>query len=275
MWWGYDIPSLHAVLGLAKHMPCHHACNFWACGTCIMPSLHAVAELVGHMPCHHYMQVWSIWGRCHAIIKCNFRAYETYDMHSAITSYWFILVCIIMYYFIMLSTLSLIGPTSPTPWCLQGMHHVIIICSLGPWVGTCHILITCSSRACDAYAMPSLHVVAKLMAHMPCPHYMQFWSLYGICHATILCNSGIYWAYGMLLWNAMVELMIHMSCPPVIASYCFVMLYIMAYYFVLRCDWLHSKPYRYDKPYTLGPLRHVLCPSLHMLLELGGVYVIS
>jgi hypothetical protein len=42
-------------------------------------------------------------------------------------------------------------------------------------------------------------------------------------------------------------------------NYCFVLLCIALYYFGLLCIWLHSKPYRYYGPYTLGPLRHALC----------------
>ena len=187
------MPSSHAVLELARrHMPCHHACNFWACGdTYAMPSLHAIPELVGYMPYHHYTQVWSIWGICHALIKCNFRAFEAHAMPSAITSYWFTFIYITLYYIILHCNLSLIDPMSPKPWCLQDMHHVLTTCSPGACVGMGHTLTTCSSGAC----MLSLHAIPELVAYMPCPHYMQFWSLCGRCHVTITYTSGIYTGY--------------------------------------------------------------------------------
>ena len=187
------------------------------------------------MPCHHYMQVWGIWGICHAFSKCNFRAYEAYALPSAITSYCFTLVCITSYYFILHCTLSLIDPMSPTPCSLQDMHHVLIACSPGAWVGMCHVLVTCSSRACDVCVMQSLHAVPELMAHVPCPHYMQFWSLCGMYYATITCSSGMHWAWDILLLNAISELVIHMPCPrllPCIALYCFVLCHITLYYFI-------------------------------------------
>ena len=233
--WAYAMPSLYAVQELARHMLCHHLCNFWACDACAMPSLHAVPKLMGHLPCHHYMQVWSIWGMCHAFIKCNFRACKAYAMPSAITSYWFALVCITLYYFILHCTLSLIDPMGPKPWCLQDMYHVVIMCSPGAYMGICHILITCSPWACNSYAMPSPHAISELGAQMPCPHYMQFLSLVHICHALITCNSGIYWAYAMPTLNEISELWAHMLCPPVIALYCIVLLCVPLYYVVLCC----------------------------------------
>ena len=222
------MPSLHAVLELARPMPCHHACNSWACDINAMPSLHAVPKLAGHMPYHHYMQVWSIWGICHALIKCNFRACDTYTTPSAITSYWFTLVYITLYYTILHCILSLIGPMSPKPWCLQGMYHAIIICSPGAKVGICHILLTCSSGAC----MPSLHAIPEFVAHMPCPHHMQFWSLYGICHTTITCSSRIY--TGQMSCHCLMQFrsLWYICHPP---GYCFVLLCIALYYFKLLC----------------------------------------
>ena len=85
----------------------------------------------------------------------------------------------------------------------------------------CHALIKCSFWAWGTYAMPSLHTVLELVWHMPCHHYMQFWN--------------IYWAYDMPSLNAISELVIHMPCPPVIALYCFMLLCITLYYFVLCC----------------------------------------
>ena len=163
-----------------------------------MLSLHAIPELVGHMPYHHYMQVWSIWGKCHAIIKCNSQAFEAYVIPSAITSHWFTLVCITSCYIILHRTLSLIDPMSPKPWCLHDMCHVLIICSPGAWVCIYHVLITCNSGACEAYAMPSFHAVSELV---------------DICHAIITCSSGACMAYAMLLLHVVLEWVVHRSYP--------------------------------------------------------------
>ena len=197
-----------------------------------MPSLHAVPELARHMSCHQYMQVWSVWGRYHAILKCNFWACGAYAMPSTISPYWFALVCITLYCFISYCPLSLISPMSPKPWCLQDIGHILIICSPGAWLCICYVLITCSSGACNTYAMPPLHAVSELGAHMPYPHYMQFWSLYSICHATIICSSRMCRAYAMPSLNAISELVIYMQCPQLllcIALYCFVLCCIALY----------------------------------------------
>ena len=192
------MPSLHAILELARHMPCHHSCNFWACDTCVLLSLHAIPELVGHMPYHHYMQVWSIWGKCHAIIKCNSQAFEAYVIPSAITSHWFTLVCITSCYIILHRTLSLIDPMSPKPCCLHDMCHVLIICSPGACLGICHLL---------------LHAVLELAMYVSCHHCMQFPSLWHICHAIITCSSGACMAYAMPPLHAILECVGHMPCP--------------------------------------------------------------
>ena len=94
----------------------------------------------------------------------------------------------------------------------------------------CHALITCSSGACAAYAMPPLYAVLEYIL--------------GIWHAIIKCNFGACNAYVM---------------HPVIALYCIVLLCVTMYYFHLLCIPLHSKPYRNYGPYSLGPLRHALC----------------
>ena len=52
-------------------------------------------------------------------------------------------------------------------------------------------------------------------------------------------------------------------------SYCFVLLYVTLYYFVLLCIVLHSKPYRPYGPYTLWPLRHALCHHYMWFWSLG------
>ena len=153
-------------------------------------------------------------------------------MPLAITSYWFIFICIPLYYFILHCTLSLIGPMSPKPWCLHGIYHVLTTCNPGAWVGICHVLITCRSGACNAYVMQSLHAISELMAYMPCPHYMQLWSLPGICHATITCSSRMCRAYAMPSLNAISELVIYMQCPQLL-------LCIALYYFVLLCITLY------------------------------------
>ena len=58
-------------------------------GTWDMLSLHAVLELAWHMPCHHYMQFWSVQGICHAIIKCSFGAFGAHATFSATISCYF------------------------------------------------------------------------------------------------------------------------------------------------------------------------------------------
>ena len=51
--------------------------------------------------------------------------------------------------------------------------------------------------------------------------------------------------------------------------YCFVLLHVTLYYFMLLCIWLHSEPYRCDGPYTLVPLRHALCHQCIWFWSLG------
>ena len=175
---------------LGEHMPyplymqfwglqgtCHAiiVCSVWACGKDGIASSHAVLELVVHMTKHYYMQVWSAWGIYHSIIKCNFWACDTYAMPSTITSYWFMLVCTTLDYFIFYCTLSLVDHMGPEAWCLQAMCHVLITCSPGAWLGICHSLITwrygacnthaiikCNFWACTTYAMPSLQIALEL-----------------------------------------------------------------------------------------------------------------
>ena len=180
---------------------CHAimTCSFWAYDIYDMPSLHAVLRLARHMPCHHYMQVWSIWSICHALIKCNFWAWEAYAMPSAIMLHCLVLLCIISSYFILYWTLSLSCPMCPKLCGLQDMYHLLIICSPVDWAGISHGLSTCSPGACQAYAMPSFmqflslwhmchalttcssiacgaHAMSPLcaglgcMVHMPCLH---------------------------------------------------------------------------------------------------------
>jgi hypothetical protein len=158
----YNMPSLHAVLELARHMSCHLLYSTRTCDTSVMSSFHTIPELAVHMPGHHYMQFWSTWGIGHALIKCNFWAWEAYAMPSAITSYWFALVCITLYYFILHCTLSFATPIGSKPWCHQDIGHVLVTCGPRAWLGM-----------------------------MPCPHYMQFCSLQYICHAIITC---LFWA---------------------------------------------------------------------------------
>ena len=55
-------------------------------------------------------------------------------------------------------------------------------------MSTCHLRVPCNSAAWEVYAMPSLHAISELAAHMACPHYMQAWNLHGICHAIIICK---------------------------------------------------------------------------------------
>ena len=76
--------------------------------------------------------------------------------------------------------------------------------------------------------MPSLLAVSELATHMPCPHYMQFWSLFSICHAIIICRSGVYETYVTPLLNPIPELLVHKACPQLL-------LYIALYYFVSVC----------------------------------------
>ena len=52
----------------------------------------------------------------------------------------------------------------------------------------CHLRVPCNFAAWEVYAMPILHAISELVAHMACPHYMQAWNLHGICHAIIICK---------------------------------------------------------------------------------------
>jgi hypothetical protein len=139
-------------------------------------------------------------------------------------------------------------PSMTTSYCLT------LVC-----VALYYIILHCHQSLTWAF-MPSRHVPYphhmqswSLYGHMPYPHYMQFWSL----HATITCSSWAYGTYAMpslhaglgLAWhmpyhhymplvNAILELIIHMPCPQLllyIALYCFALLCITLYYFVFGC----------------------------------------
>ena len=69
--------------------------------------------------------------------------------------------------------------------------------------------------------MHSLHAISELTAYMPCPHYMQFWSLWYICHATITCISGLHMEYAMPSVNAISELKKHMPYPQLLLCIAF------------------------------------------------------
>ena len=178
------MPSLHAVLELARHMPCHHLCSIWACDTWAMSSFYAIPELAVHMPCHRCMQFCSIWDMGHALLKCNFWAWEAYVMPPAITSCWFALVSITLNYFILYCTLSFAATMCPKPWCLQYIGHVLITCGRGAWLGM-----------------------------MPCPRYMQFWSLQCMCHVTIACNS---WAWDIYISCPQLVIWIALYCSGLV-----------------------------------------------------------
>ena len=136
--------------------------------------------------------------------------------------YYFVLLCIALYclallyitsyYFILHCILSLIDPMGPKPWDLQHMQHALTTCISEASVDMCHVLIPCSSGACEAYCLSSLYAVSELRAHGTCSHYMQFWNLHSTCHATITCNSGVCGAYAMPSLNAVSELLGHMPC---------------------------------------------------------------
>jgi hypothetical protein len=83
--------------------------------------------------------------------------------------------------------------------------------------------------------MPPLHAVSWLAIHLPCPHYMQFWSLRDMCHAPIICSSGMDDAHIMPSLHAISELLGHMPCPQLllcIAMNFFILLCITSYYIV-------------------------------------------
>ena len=156
--------NIHAISEPETHIRCHHyICIFMACVPHAMSPLHAGLEYIGHIQCHPYMQFPSLWCTCHALRN----------------------------YFILYYTLNLIGPMGHQPWYLQGMHHILIMCNPGARVGICNALYRCNSGACDIYVMPSLHAISELMAYIPCPQHMQFWSLHCTCHTTFICNSRI------------------------------------------------------------------------------------
>jgi hypothetical protein len=95
-----------------------------------------------------------------------------------------------------------------------------------------HALLTCSSGACEAYAVPLLQAVSEPMTYMACPQYMQFQSLQGICPATITCNSRICGAYAVPSLDTISLHMIHMPCPQLLCC-------IALYYSVLLCITVH------------------------------------
>ena len=106
----------------------------------------------------------------------------------------------------------------------------------GAWVSICHTLVTCSSVAWEAYAIPSLYAVSELIAHMACPHYVQCWDLQGICHTTITCRPGVHRAYVMPSLSAISELKKHRPHPQLllcISLYYFISLHITSYYIAL------------------------------------------
>ena len=75
--------------------------------------------------------------------------------------------------------------------------------------------------------------IAGLMPYVPGPHYMQFQSLYGTCHGTSTCRSGVNWADVMPSLNAISELLKHMPCPqlsPHTDLHSFILLHITSYF---------------------------------------------
>ena len=143
------------------------------------------------------------------------------------------------------------------------LHHITLQSKPYLNLGAFETCTTSSSHAILelrwAYAISSLYAVLELA----CYHYMQFLSLWHICHALITCRSGAYMAYAMSPLHAIVKCNFgahdSYALPPVTALYCFLLLCATSCYLVLLCIWLHSKPYRYYGPYTLGPLMHALC----------------
>ena len=143
-----------------------------------------------------------------------------------------------------------------------------------------YTLAICSSRAWEAYAMPSLHAVSVLAAHLAYPHYMQSWSLQGIGHTTITCRPRLHRAHAMPSLSAISELVKHMPCPQLllcIASYYVLILYITSY---LIAPWalhaLWALNLKASKTCTTSSSQAILyiwweyaMPSLHAVLELA------
>jgi hypothetical protein len=62
------MPSLYLVLVLGKAYA--------------IPSLYAVLELAKHMPCHNYLHFLSLGRICHHLITCSGGAHMAYAMQS-------------------------------------------------------------------------------------------------------------------------------------------------------------------------------------------------
>ena len=101
-------------------------------------------------------------------------------------------------------------PSMTTSYCLT------LVC-----VALYYIILHCHQSLTWAF-MPSRHVPYphhmqswSLYGHMPYPHYMQFWSL----HATITCSSWAYGTYAMPSSHAVLELVWHMPCHHYMQSW--------------------------------------------------------